>query len=164
MNRETLKIVQKLDRESLEVQLLLQCAPMIAGLKASNLLIIASENEEDARKILNGTRISCVRLARMDKKTTMLIYHERWLKEYLASEEVIRLLCVLGYEGKGFYEVLHSVKEKYRSYIGKREISPMNWDYFWAIRRKMFRDTWRIREETTSVRDTGRYTRILRLN
>ena len=68
MNRETLKIVQKLDRESLEVQLLLQCAPMIAGLKASNLLIIASENEEDARKILNGTRISCVRLARMDKK------------------------------------------------------------------------------------------------
>ena len=58
MNRETLKIVQKLDRESLEVQLLLQCAPMIAGLKASNLLIIASENEEDARKILNGTRIS----------------------------------------------------------------------------------------------------------
>ncbi|CVI69317.1 MAG TPA: DUF3793 family protein [Candidatus Anaerobutyricum stercoris] len=120
MNRETLKIVQKLDRESLEVQLLLQCAPMIAGLKASNLLIIASENEEDARKILNGTRISCVRLARMDKKTTMLIYHERWLKEYLASEEVIRLLCVLGYEGKGFYEVLHSVKEKYRSYIGKK--------------------------------------------
>lgn len=120
MNRATLEIVQKLDRESLEVQLLLQCAPMIAGLKASNLLIIASENEADARRILNGTKISCARLARMDKKTTMLIYHEQWVKEYLASREVSELLRVLGYEGKGFYEVLHSVRKKYRSYM-KRE-------------------------------------------
>lgn len=119
MNRATLEIVQKLDRESLEVQLLLQCAPMIAGLKASNLLIIASENEADARKILNGTKISCARLARMDKKTTMLIYHEQWVKEYLASREVSDLLRVLGYEGKGFYEVLHSVRKKYRSYMKK---------------------------------------------
>lgn len=119
MNRATLKIVQKLDRESLEVQLLLQCAPMIAGLKASNLLIIASENEADARRILNGTKISCARLARMDKKTTMLIYHEQWVKEYLASREVSELLRVLGYEGKGFYEVLHSVRKKYRSYMKK---------------------------------------------
>ncbi len=120
MNRETLEIVQKLDRESLEVQLLLQCAPMIAGLKVSNLLIIASENEADARKILNGTKISCVRLARMDKKTTMLIYHERWLKEYLASREVVELFPALGYEGKGFYEVLYSVKKKYRAYTEKK--------------------------------------------
>lgn len=119
MNRETLEIVQKLDRESLEVQLLLQCAPMIAGLKVSNLLIIASDNEEDAKRILNGTKISCVRLAHVDKKTTMLIYHERWVKEYLASKEVSELLCMLGYEGKGFYEVLHSVKKKYRSYMRK---------------------------------------------
>ncbi len=119
MNRATLEIVQKLDRESLEVQLLLQCAPMIAGLKASNLLIIASENEANARRILNGTKISCARLARMDKKTTMLIYHEQWVKEYLASREVSDLLRVLGYEGKGFYEVLHSVRKKYRSYMKK---------------------------------------------
>ena len=119
MNRATLEIVQKLDRESLEVQLLLQCAPMIAGLKASNLLIIASENEADARRILNGTKISCARLARMDKKTTMLIYHEQWVKEYLASREVSDLLRVLGYEGKGFYEVLHSVRKIYRSYMKK---------------------------------------------
>ncbi len=119
MNRATLEIVQKLDRESLEVQLLLQCAPMIAGLKASNLLIIASENEADARRILNGTKISCARLARMDKKTTMLIYHEQWVKEYLASREVSELLRMLGYEGKGFYEVLHSVRKKYRSYMKK---------------------------------------------
>ena len=97
----------------------MQCAPMIAGLKASNLLIIASENEADARRILNGTKISCARLARMDKKTTMLIYHEQWVKEYLASREVSDLLRVLGYEGKGFYEVLHSVRKKYRSYMKK---------------------------------------------
>ena len=122
MNRTTLKIVQKLDRESLEVQLLLQCAPMIAGLKASNLLIIASENEADARRILNGTKISCARLAHVNKKTTMLIYHERWVKEYLVAREVAELLDILGYEQKGFYEVLHSVKKKYRSYIdGKGE-------------------------------------------
>ncbi len=55
----------------------------------------------------------------MDKKTTMLIYHEQWVKEYLASREVSDLLRVLGYEGKGFYEVLHSVRKKYRSYMKK---------------------------------------------
>lgn len=118
MNTETLKIVQKMDRDSLEVQLLLQCAPMIAGLKVSNLLIIADENEADARKILQGTNLFCVRLARMNRKTTLLVYHERPLKEYLESGEVKKLLCVLGYEGKGFYELIHVVKKKYRAYSG----------------------------------------------
>lgn len=124
MNRATLEIVQKLDRESLEVQLLLQCAPMIAGLKVSNLLIIDRKNEEDVRKIINKTKLSCVRLACMDKKTTMLIYHEQWLKEYLASEEVTNFLHILGYSGKGFYEVLHSVKKKYFCYMRKKEGFP----------------------------------------
>lgn len=124
MNRATLEIVQKLGRECLDVQLLLQCAPMIAGLKVSNLLIIDREKEKEVRKIIEGTKLSCVRLACMDKKTTMLIYHERWLKEYLAGKEVADFLHVLGYDGKGFYEVLHSVKKKYSCYVRKKENFP----------------------------------------
>ncbi|MCD8019496.1 MAG: DUF3793 family protein [Clostridiales bacterium] len=117
MNRATYEIVQKLDAKSLETQLILQCAPMIAGLKVSNLLIIVNENVEDARKILAETKISCVQLVRTEKKSTMLLYHEQWLKEYLVREEVVDLLHTMGYTGKGFYEILYAVKNRYQAYI-----------------------------------------------
>lgn len=124
MNRETLEIVKQLDTTSLEIQLLLQCAPMIAGLKVSNLLIISKEKENEVRKILEGSKISCIRLAQTDQKTTMLIYHEGWLKEFLEDEEVRTLLQTMGYEGKGYYEILYSVKQRYDSYMEERKNFP----------------------------------------
>lgn len=50
MSREILEIVQKMNPKELETQFILQCAPLIAELKPSNLLIISRENEKKSVK------------------------------------------------------------------------------------------------------------------
>lgn len=41
MSQEIYEIVKGMDLENIETQLALQCAPLITGLKVSNLLIIS---------------------------------------------------------------------------------------------------------------------------
>ena len=41
MSREILKLVQKIDSSTVDLQMVLQCAPVLAGLKVSNMLSIS---------------------------------------------------------------------------------------------------------------------------
>ncbi|MDO5146651.1 MAG: DUF3793 family protein [Eubacteriales bacterium] len=120
MSADTFEIVQRLNPQALETQILLQCAPVISGLKVANLLIIPRESEEKARTIVKGTHLSAVCLAHMDKKVTMLLYREQWLKDYLQEEEVRNLLSDTGCHEKGLYEILHYVKKKYAGFLEKK--------------------------------------------
>ena len=52
MSRETLEIVQKTDWESIEMRIAFQCAPFIAGLKISNLLIFRHDELDELKHIL----------------------------------------------------------------------------------------------------------------
>ena len=45
MSQEVFELVQGMDLKSIETQIALQCAPLISGLKVSNLLIISAEDE-----------------------------------------------------------------------------------------------------------------------
>lgn len=97
MSREILEIVQKMNPKALETQFILQCAPLIAGLKPSNLLIVSRGNEKNVRRILKGTFLSFVILARMEEKTTMLIYDPLLLEQYFARDNVRLFLEELGH-------------------------------------------------------------------
>ena len=41
MSREILKLVQKIDSSTVDLQMVLQCAPVLAGLKVSNMLSVS---------------------------------------------------------------------------------------------------------------------------
>ena len=60
MSREIFEIVQGMDLKNIETQLALQCAPLITGLKISNMLIVSNEDEKLVRAILKRTGISIV--------------------------------------------------------------------------------------------------------
>ena len=47
MCQEVLKIVQGMDRKHIGTQLVIQCAPLITGIKMSNLLIVSSADSEE---------------------------------------------------------------------------------------------------------------------
>mgnify|MGYP001539562371 CR=1 FL=1 len=57
MSRETWEIVQESGIKNVEIQLALQCAPLIAGLKISNLFQISIEDYIQVLKILKNSRI-----------------------------------------------------------------------------------------------------------
>lgn len=58
MSREVLEILEKMDKKELKTQLALQCAPLLTGIKLSNLLTVTKSNEEDVRDLFRNTEIT----------------------------------------------------------------------------------------------------------
>ena len=52
MSRETWEILQQMEPKDVELQLALQCAPLIAGLKPSNLFNIPCEGVCQVRELI----------------------------------------------------------------------------------------------------------------
>ena len=74
--------------EQLETQIALQCAPVIAGLKISNLLIVQEKYLETLKNMLMSTQLSYEILLQRKGQITFLIYKEDEVKNYLAKGKV----------------------------------------------------------------------------
>ena len=61
MSREILKLVQKIDSSTVDLQMVLQCAPVLAGLKVSNMLSISRAFYPCILEVLKQTVICCGR-------------------------------------------------------------------------------------------------------
>lgn len=121
MCQEVFQIVQSMDLKSVELQLALQCAPLITNIKISNLLIISRESEDALRVVLKKTGISYFRLLRSETKTTFLLFRREPLEDYLARREVRRLLHKLGYEDLSLGTVLRTFQLRYKAYMEQEQ-------------------------------------------
>lgn len=110
--------------EWLNEQIAVQCAPLLAGLKPSNLLIIPMGMEAVLRHSLRGTRIAMYLLSEYDGKQVFLLYKVNELIVYLTEQNVQRLLLDLGYEGGELYSLLQRVSKKYTAHKQEKEAFP----------------------------------------
>ncbi len=117
MSQEIYEIVKGMDLENIETQLALQCAPLITGLKVSNLLIISKGNEEVVKRILNRTGISYYRLIQTRTKTTFLLFRRNGLEEFLSDENVRNVLMKAGYKSLQIDKILRTFSLRYEAYI-----------------------------------------------
>lgn len=117
MSQEIYEIVKGTDLENIETQLALQCAPLITGLKVSNLLIISKGNEEVVKRILNRTGISYYRLIQTRTKTTFLLFRRNELEEFLSDENVRNVLMKAGYKSLQIDKILRTFSLRYEAYI-----------------------------------------------
>lgn len=117
MSQEIYEIVKGMDLENIETQLALQCAPLITGLKVSNLLIISKGNEEVVKRILNRTGISYYRLIQTRTKTTFLLFRRNELEEFLADENVRNVLMKAGYKSLQIDKILRTFSLRYEAYM-----------------------------------------------
>lgn len=91
--------------KNIEVQLACQCAPVITGLKASNLLITDTKNIRVLHRILSSSDISYFILFSDKEKTVLFLFHKYRLESFLKQENIRRLLMCFGYEDViGFIE------------------------------------------------------------
>lgn len=116
MSQEVFEIVQGMDLENIENQLALQCAPLITGLKVSNLLILHKDSVSSVKRILKNTGISYVILADAQDKTMLLLYKADELSAYLERRRVKQLLTDMGYENHDLYEVLLLFQSRFKRY------------------------------------------------
>ena len=141
MSQETWEILCGMKTDDVELQLALQCAPLITGLKISNLLTISSDGFCLVEKIISGSFISMYPLLETEEKTVILLYQKERLEKFCRS-------CA----------------KSMRLMQKPKMIFPMSWGYFWGIHRRMWKDSSDTVGKIASVPGTGRYMRIKRGN
>lgn len=98
MCQEVFQIAMSMDLKSVEMQLALQCAPLITGARISNMLMIDSTDESAMRVILRASGISHFRLAARNEKTAFLLFRRSLLEAYLNNSEALDIQKKAGYE------------------------------------------------------------------
>lgn len=98
MCQEVFQIAMSMDLKSVEMQLALQCAPLITGARISNMLMIDGADESAMRVILRASGISHFRLAARNEKTAFLLFRRSLLEAYLNNSEALDILKKAGYE------------------------------------------------------------------
>ena len=124
MSRETWEILQQMEPKDVELQLALQCAPLIAGLKPSNLFNIPCEGVCQVRELIRDTGISIYVLFSTGRKAAVLLYRRESLEEYMEQEQVKRMLHKLGYQDTSLEAVLPVFRMRYRRYMQERRDFP----------------------------------------
>ncbi len=110
--------------DDVELQLALQCAPLITGLKISNLLTISSDGFCLVEKIISGSFISMYPLLETEEKTVILLYQKERLEKYLRMMQVQKLLTEEGYPSCLLEDILPVLCEKYEAYVETKNDFP----------------------------------------
>ena len=117
MSRETLHLMLKLNTEDLDTQVALQCAPLLTGMKISNLLTVGRSKRAAVLELFKETAVSCCILYESSEKTTFLLYIRPALEAYLSRPEVKVLMERFGYRGWDLEEILSLVSIKYEEHM-----------------------------------------------
>lgn len=69
-----------------------QCAPVIMGLKAANLLVIKSRNEKGMKKIFRGSNIEFKKLYSINHTSVYIVFKRDMLQKYVRRKGNLRIL------------------------------------------------------------------------
>lgn len=117
MCQEVLEIVQNMDRTQLEVKMALQCAPVLTGIKISNLLNVENKCESSVRRIIRNTEIVPYRLLRRENKTVFLLFRRNELASYLREPKVQEIFKSNGYKDLSLTGILKRFRQRYATYM-----------------------------------------------
>mgnify|MGYP002530305491 CR=1 FL=1 len=76
MKTNVLCLLKNMDKKDVELQLALQCAPVITGIKVSNLFIIDKNKVDEVYNIIDETDISAYFLYEDAAKANILLYRK----------------------------------------------------------------------------------------
>ncbi len=99
MSKETLDLMLGLNRQELEIQIALQCAPLLTGRKISNLLTVDKRFRSAVLRLFRSSAVSCYVLYESDDRITFLLYVREKLEAYLRTEKVKKLMEEFGCSG-----------------------------------------------------------------
>lgn len=119
MSSEIFNLIKQINIDSVELQVILQCAPVMARLKCANLLNIKSALSREAYDILKDFGLSMYDLCEYNDRVYSLVYKESDLIRHLSCEESTELLATIGYNCKPFElkTLLKLFSERYKKYL-----------------------------------------------
>lgn len=108
--------MQHMETDRLEVQMVLQCAPVIAGLKVSNLLIIPERQLKELAAMLKDGPIGMYLLLKENDRLIFLIYNKEWMEQLISESEQRAFLDQAGYKCVSLQSVLFAFRKRYEAY------------------------------------------------
>lgn len=102
--------------EPLEVKIANQCAPVLAGVKPSNMLVLENKHIRDVVRVLEGTGLSWRCLYAGEEKNIWLLYRKEAMEETVLGKEQMLFLRELGYEEDTLERMLIKFSQRFRQY------------------------------------------------
>ncbi len=124
MSHEVLQIVKTMNREDIQTQVALQCAPLLIGIKIANLLIVPNSKAKYIGSLFQDTSIAVHIICQSDKKTFFLLFNVCELKKYLNQNKQSEILKTLGYNTANFESMMEEFSNRYEAYIQNRGLFP----------------------------------------
>lgn len=104
--------------EKLGFQVAIQCAPVLKGIKISNLISVEVGTWRRVRRYLQGCRVICVLLYADAQKEVLYLYRYEMLERHLRKKKVREFLLRYGYEAFDVASVLARLRRRYQRYAG----------------------------------------------
>ena len=95
-----------------------QCAPVLKGVKISNLITMKPGGWRKIRAYLKKSRIICIPLYADAEKEVLFLYRYDQLERHLKNREVREFLRSCGYESFEVASVLVRLRRRYQLYAG----------------------------------------------
>ena len=102
--------------EPLEVKIANQCAPVLAGVKPSNMLVLENKHIRDVVRVLEGTGLSWRCLYAGEEKNIWLLYRKEAMEETVLGKEQMLFLREWGYEEDTLDRMLMKFSQRFRQY------------------------------------------------
>lgn len=104
------------EQNAIQKQAAFHCAQVLAGVKASNILITAEKTEEDVAEILSGTGVEHKCLCTGGGRTVYLLYRREQAEQILKNRETERFFKSFGYSSMELSKVLERLAARYGLY------------------------------------------------
>ena len=102
--------------EPLEVKIANQCAPVLAGVKPSNMLVLENKHIRDVVRVLEGTGLSWRCLYAGEEKNIWLLYRKEAMEETVLGKEQMLFLKEWGYKEDTLERMLIKFSQRFRQY------------------------------------------------
>lgn len=113
MSQETFQMICSMNLKTMETQLVLQCAPVMLGVKISNLFMVPTAWSKEVELFFQKLPLSILRLYQTQKKCAFLVYRPNLLSEYLKRDEIKNLMREFGYEDMELEEMAERFQQRY---------------------------------------------------
>lgn len=113
------------EHAGLNCQTAFQCAPVLLGIKPSNLLIIEPSKLPMAQQLLRRAGVGIRTLFYSPgRKVILFVYRQGMIEDLLGAEENLEFLKEYGYEDAGFSRILSRLQKRYCRYMSDRREFP----------------------------------------
>ncbi|MDF2941325.1 MAG: hypothetical protein K0S01_183 [Herbinix sp.] len=124
MNNGVIQINNSLSSQALSLQIAKQCAPLLTGIKISNILITHSSNMKKIEEIFRQSFIKVKCIYMEDERITLLLYKQDELCSYINRQEIQLLMTKLGYGDMDTDYILEGCAHRFSAHKKERSQFP----------------------------------------